>query len=141
MSCGVGHRHGSILVLLWLWCRPAAQLQLDTQPGKFHMPGSAPFQKKSWVILYHVRCTILENKRHKLFELGGQYRNYNFLCWSLSHLGRVVLWLRKWALESDRLAFDLFFALYFVTFSKAHDPSKLQFPHCGIYRVNFHRWS
>ena len=24
MSCGVGHRHGSDLVLLWLWCRPAA---------------------------------------------------------------------------------------------------------------------
>ena len=23
MSCGVGHRHGSDLVLLWLWCRPA----------------------------------------------------------------------------------------------------------------------
>ena len=24
MSCGVGHRHGLGLVLLWLWCRPAA---------------------------------------------------------------------------------------------------------------------
>ena len=24
MSCGVGHRLGSDLVLLWLWCRPAA---------------------------------------------------------------------------------------------------------------------
>ena len=24
MSCGVGHRCGSDLVLLWLWCRPAA---------------------------------------------------------------------------------------------------------------------
>ena len=24
MSCGVGHRHGSDLVLLWLWRRPAA---------------------------------------------------------------------------------------------------------------------
>ena len=23
MSCGVGHRCGSDLVLLWLWCRPA----------------------------------------------------------------------------------------------------------------------
>ena len=23
-SCGVGGRHGSYLVLLWLWCRPAA---------------------------------------------------------------------------------------------------------------------
>ena len=24
MSCGVGHRHGSALALLWLWCRVAA---------------------------------------------------------------------------------------------------------------------
>ena len=24
MSCGVGHRHGSDMVLLWLWRRPAA---------------------------------------------------------------------------------------------------------------------
>ena len=24
MSCGVGHGRGSDLVLLWLWCRPAA---------------------------------------------------------------------------------------------------------------------
>ena len=24
MNCGVGCRHGSDLVLLWLWCRPAA---------------------------------------------------------------------------------------------------------------------
>ena len=24
MSCGIGHRRGSDLALLWLWCRPAA---------------------------------------------------------------------------------------------------------------------
>ena len=24
MNCGVGHRHSLGLVLLWLWCRPAA---------------------------------------------------------------------------------------------------------------------
>ena len=24
MSCGVGHRHGSDMALLWLWSRPAA---------------------------------------------------------------------------------------------------------------------
>jgi len=24
MSCGVGHKHGSDLALLWLWRRPAA---------------------------------------------------------------------------------------------------------------------
>ena len=24
LSCGEGHRHGSDLTLLWLWCRPVA---------------------------------------------------------------------------------------------------------------------
>ena len=24
MSCGIGHRHSSDSVLLWLWCRPVA---------------------------------------------------------------------------------------------------------------------
>ena len=28
MSCGVGHRHGSNLALLWLWCRLAAAAQI-----------------------------------------------------------------------------------------------------------------
>ena len=28
MSCGVGHRCGSDLMLLWLWCRPAAVAQI-----------------------------------------------------------------------------------------------------------------
>ena len=25
-GCGIGHNSGSDLALLWLWCRPAAQL-------------------------------------------------------------------------------------------------------------------
>ena len=35
MSCHVGHRHGSDLVLLWLWCKPAATAPirpLDWEP-------------------------------------------------------------------------------------------------------------
>ena len=28
MSCGVGHRRGSDLALLWLWCRPAAMARI-----------------------------------------------------------------------------------------------------------------
>ena len=28
MSCGVGHRHGSDPMLLWLWCRPAATARI-----------------------------------------------------------------------------------------------------------------
>ena len=29
MSCGVGHRQGSDPVLLWLWCRPAAEAPIQ----------------------------------------------------------------------------------------------------------------
>ena len=35
MSCGVGHRHGSDLALLWLWRRPVATAPiqpLDREP-------------------------------------------------------------------------------------------------------------
>ena len=29
MSCGLGHRHGLDLVLLWLWCRPVATALIE----------------------------------------------------------------------------------------------------------------
>ena len=34
MSCGVGHRHGLDLVLLWLWCRPAAVAPIQPLAGE-----------------------------------------------------------------------------------------------------------
>ena len=40
MSCGVGHRHGSDLALLWLWHRLAAvapMRPLDWEPGNLRM--------------------------------------------------------------------------------------------------------
>ena len=36
-SCGVSHRCGLDLVLLWLWPRPQLQLPFDPSPGTFHM--------------------------------------------------------------------------------------------------------
>ena len=36
MSCGVGRRQGSDLVLLWLWCRPAATALI--QPLAWELP-------------------------------------------------------------------------------------------------------
>ena len=35
-SCGVGHRCGSNLVVLWLWCRPAAAAPI--QPLTWESP-------------------------------------------------------------------------------------------------------
>ena len=38
MSCGVGHRCGSDLALLWLWCRQAAIAQI--QPLAWEPPNA-----------------------------------------------------------------------------------------------------
>ena len=39
MSCGVGHRHGLDLALLWLWYRPAAAALI--QPLTWEFPYAA----------------------------------------------------------------------------------------------------
>ena len=44
MSYGVGHRCGSDLVLLWLWCRPAAVAPI--QPLAWDLPYAAPVALK-----------------------------------------------------------------------------------------------
>ena len=50
MSCGVGHRRGSDLVLLWLWCRLAA---------------TAPIQPLTWEPLYALGGAIKRQKTKK----------------------------------------------------------------------------
>ena len=39
MGCGVGHRHGSDPVLLWLWCRPEAAAPI--RPLAWEVPCAA----------------------------------------------------------------------------------------------------
>ena len=34
MNCGVGHRHGLELAMLWLWCRPAASAPIGLLAGE-----------------------------------------------------------------------------------------------------------
>ena len=41
--CGVGHKHGSDLALLWLWCRPAAV---------------APIRPLAWELPYTVGAAL-----------------------------------------------------------------------------------
>ena len=50
VSCGVGHRCGSDLVLLWLWCRLTA---------------AAPIQPLAWEPPYAVRATEENGKKDK----------------------------------------------------------------------------
>ena len=61
MSCGVGHRHGSDLVLLWLWCRLAAVAPIG--PLAWDSPYAAgmalkrqPPQKKKQFLEFPLRC-------------------------------------------------------------------------------------
>ena len=45
MSCGVGHRHGLDLGLLWLWCRPVAITPIP--PLAWELPYAADGALKS----------------------------------------------------------------------------------------------
>ena len=45
MSCGVGHRYGLDLVLLWLWCGPAATFSM--RPLAWEPPYAAGVALKS----------------------------------------------------------------------------------------------
>ena len=50
VSCGVGHRHGSDLVLLQLWCRPTA---------------AAPIQPLAWEPAFAAGAALEKTKRQK----------------------------------------------------------------------------
>ena len=50
MSCGVGHRYGWDLALLWLWCRPAAV---------------APIEPLAWELQYATGMALKKKKKDK----------------------------------------------------------------------------
>ena len=67
MSCGVGSRHGSDPVLLWLWCRLVTTVQIQTlacEPP--YAVGSALKKKKKSV------CENQKEKKKKKRERRGE---------------------------------------------------------------------
>ena len=57
MSCGVGHRCGSDLAVLWLLCRSAAAAPIG--PLAWELPcaaGAALKKKKKKINLKHIKC-------------------------------------------------------------------------------------
>ena len=50
MSCGVGHRHGSDLALLWLWHKPTAM---------------APIRPLTWELPYATDAALKRKKKKK----------------------------------------------------------------------------
>ena len=46
MSCGIGHRRGSDLALLWLWCRPEATAAIRPLAWEPPHAASAALEKR-----------------------------------------------------------------------------------------------
>ena len=46
MNCGVGHRHGSDLALLWLWCRPTATAPIRPLAWELPHPLGAALERQ-----------------------------------------------------------------------------------------------
>ena len=59
MSCGVDHRHGSDLALLWLWHRLAA---------------AAPIRPQAWEPPYAVGAPLRKKKRLKKKESSNEWQ-------------------------------------------------------------------
>ena len=48
MSCDVGHRRGSDLALLWLWCKPAAVALIGTLAWELPYAAGVALKKKNF---------------------------------------------------------------------------------------------
>ena len=46
VSCGIGGRHDSDPVLLWLWCTPAATAPIRPLAWNLHMPQVQPWKRQ-----------------------------------------------------------------------------------------------
>ena len=78
MSCGVGCRHGSALMSLWLWCRPAAVAWIWPQAWK------PPY----------VTATALKNKTNKQTKNSNYTHKFFLLCLPRD---QIRPWARVWS--------------------------------------------
>ena len=65
MSCGVGHRRGSDLVLLWLWCGPAA---------------ASPIHPLAWELPYAEGAALKKTKNKQTKNLKFSRTHLLSLC-------------------------------------------------------------
>ena len=63
MSCGVGHRYGSDLVLLWLWHRSAAAAPISPLAWELPCAAGAALKKKK-----NLFSELLVTKNHYLLQ-------------------------------------------------------------------------
>ena len=71
LNCGIGHRHGLDMALLWLWCRLAAVAPI--QPLAWELPGpKKKKKKKAWGALLYlssIHPSIYPSKMYRAFAM------------------------------------------------------------------------
>ena len=79
MSCGVGRRHGSDLVLLWLWRRPAATATIGPLAWELPYPVGSALERTKYIYIYMYVCiyllpTVLVGYRssHARVQIGAE---------------------------------------------------------------------
>ena len=75
MNCRIGHRCGSDLTLLWLWCRPSATAPIASLAGNLHMPH---------------RCGLKKTKKEREKE-----------CYSFINAVLQYYWFIEWMRRGD----------------------------------------
>ena len=75
MSCGVGHRHGSDPLLLWLWCRLVA---------------AAPVQPLAWELPYAVGVALKSKKRKKKKKKKKYRERYDYTGTQMSGISSYI---------------------------------------------------
>ena len=62
MNCGVGHRHGLDLALLWLWCRPGAAALIQPLAWELPYASDAALKKKTTTKRGTMEYYVVEKK-------------------------------------------------------------------------------
>ena len=73
MSCGVGCRHSLDLMLLWLWCRPAAAGPIRPLAWELPCAAGVALEKKKIHYLLHYYILLLYFILHCINMLQGIY--------------------------------------------------------------------
>ena len=81
MNCGVGHRHGSDLALLWLWHRPVATAPI--RPLAWELPYAMSValkkQKQQQRKLKQVHLMLQKNVRMSISQISAISTNSNWI--------------------------------------------------------------
>ena len=75
VSCGVGHRWGSDLALLWLWCSPAATAPIQPLAWELPYATGVALKRRNIIII------ILKGPKKCIIKIKFTHFLFTFLVW------------------------------------------------------------